>query len=353
MMRRNRLLLGSAAAGLLILLAALLSRNPLPSLESFEAGEWTRIEPGGETRCAAGTPFAFFVRPADPQRLMIYFQGGGMCWNASMCDVPGETNTFDPYVEALDVYGAGIFEAAQAENPLADFSIVFVPYCTGDLFTGSRDAVYQTPSGALTIYHRGVVNAQAALDWTFANFPQPEQIFITGTSAGSIGSIFHADRIMTHYPASEIVQLGDSYAGIFSAEWNGPQQWGLQANLPAPLQENPPPPDEIFAALYRWTAQRHPQHLFAQVSSAADLPQLNYYASSGKNIDREAATERIPALLRGLAADLPNFRYFLIAGDDHAMLMVPQFYTYQSGEIWLKDWLAALLDRRAGNTPAP
>src|SRR5688572_5473335 len=47
---------------------------------------WTRIATGTGTGCARGTPYSFFHREGtDPDRLLIYFQGGGACWEWVSC----------------------------------------------------------------------------------------------------------------------------------------------------------------------------------------------------------------------------------------------------------------------------
>lgn len=68
---------------LLLAFCLLAAAQPSPLL----AGEWQTIEPGGETRCATGTPYKFHVRRGDVERLMIFFNGGGACWSARDCDV--------------------------------------------------------------------------------------------------------------------------------------------------------------------------------------------------------------------------------------------------------------------------
>ncbi|MCJ7810722.1 MAG: pectinacetylesterase family protein, partial [Dehalococcoidia bacterium] len=50
---------------------------------------WTKIAPGGETICSRGTPFAYFVHPGTVNRLVVYFQGGGACWNDTTCSLGG------------------------------------------------------------------------------------------------------------------------------------------------------------------------------------------------------------------------------------------------------------------------
>src|SRR5437899_977357 len=47
---------------------------------------WNRI-PGREgTGCAHDSIYAFKVRPGLPDKVMIYLNGGGMCWRATQCD---------------------------------------------------------------------------------------------------------------------------------------------------------------------------------------------------------------------------------------------------------------------------
>src|SRR5688572_5624660 len=59
------------------------------SFSSLPPG-WSRIEPGGETTCAHDTPYAYWVRPGTRDDLLVYFQGGGGCWNADTCRDTGE-----------------------------------------------------------------------------------------------------------------------------------------------------------------------------------------------------------------------------------------------------------------------
>ena len=52
----------------------------------------------------------------------------------------------------------GIFDFGNARNPLADYSFVFAPYCTGDVHLGNATHVY---GPQLTVQHKGSVNATA------------------------------------------------------------------------------------------------------------------------------------------------------------------------------------------------
>jgi hypothetical protein len=48
-----------------------------------------------------GSIYRFFVRPGDPDKLMIYLQGGGGCWSRETCD-PQMKATYTIRIEIAD-----------------------------------------------------------------------------------------------------------------------------------------------------------------------------------------------------------------------------------------------------------
>ena len=81
----------------------------------------------------------------------------------------------------------GIFDFDDERNPLAEHSFVYVPYCTGDVYSGDRTAVYEDPDGIeppLVYHHNGVRNTRAILAWLRQNLPRSGQQLVTGCSAG-------------------------------------------------------------------------------------------------------------------------------------------------------------------------
>jgi len=132
----------SSTAGLLLIALLLCACSesstevppPLASanLDGLEPG-WNVIEPGGDTMCSDGSPYRFFVRPGDSDKLMLFFQGGGACWNGGMCD-PDLEPTYRINLREVDPerYN-GVFLTQHPDNPLSDHSVVFAPYCTADV----------------------------------------------------------------------------------------------------------------------------------------------------------------------------------------------------------------------------
>jgi hypothetical protein len=122
----------------------------LPELSDLEEG-WNTLYPGGETTCAHGDDFLFYARAADPDRLVVYLYGGGGCWDAETCDPDRDTYTYTSTINPArhPDRSSGIFDLEHPENPVASYSMVAVPVCTGDTYLGDRDVTYtmDTESG--------------------------------------------------------------------------------------------------------------------------------------------------------------------------------------------------------------
>src|SRR5436190_15688932 len=115
----------------------------ISTLASMQTG-WNRVAGGPHTTCALGTPYAFFVEVGDPEKVMVYFQGGGACWDATTCNVRGKYPYFKPAV-GEQPYRAGLLERANPENPVRGFTKVYVPYCTADAHLGARTVEFAIP----------------------------------------------------------------------------------------------------------------------------------------------------------------------------------------------------------------
>jgi hypothetical protein len=304
-------------------------------------GGWAKILAGGKTRCARGGAYAFWLRKADPQRLLIFFQGGGGCFDERTCAV-GST-WFDDRVDAEDdpARSGGILDLADTRNPFREWSIVYIPSCTGDVHVGSRTVRY----GHITVQQYGWVNAQAALRRAYREVPRPRAVFVAGCSAGSVGSAFHADSIIRRYAKARVTQLGDSLAFVFHRPIRL-TEWGAQTHLP--------PFFRIGMRRFTMTqfltalAGAHPHRTFARFNHAEDAVQERFYEAVGGKpggfAPRLAAAER--TLKR-----LPNYRSYLACGSNHCALPTPEFYSLRVGGVPLRDWVADLAAGRNVGCP--
>jgi hypothetical protein len=314
-----------------------------PKVTELQLGKWTKIEPGGDTRCVDNTPYAFWVRPGTENKLLIYFQGGGMCWDADSCS---QENLYDHTVTDADNPEnlRGIFCFCDGRNPFASYNVVFIPYCTGDLHWGNYVATYTVDGTPVPIYHRGYVNAHSALRWVSENYSAPTSIFVTGGSAGSVGSILHAAHIAKHYPDSMVTQLGDSAA--VSPPLDFDTAYGAHQNFPdcQKLDEFADDGLEVWE-IYAAVAHCNHERTFSQFNFASDHVQKFFYYKLGGTGTFDGLIEDH---LRKTREQATNFYSYTVLNDieaDHCILTKKGFYELKVGGTLLRDWVQELAVR--------
>jgi hypothetical protein len=334
---------------------------PLPQASH----EWTQLTPQPieidgrtiEATCSdapgSDPAYKFWARRGTENRLVVYFDGGGACWDDVTCAVPmlatdrGRSEGFFK-AELLPTDDprqmSGLFDFENARNPVRNWSFVFVPYCTGDVHSGSNDATYRNPDTGepYTIHHRGADNFRVVLEWMRANFIAPDEILVAGSSAGAYGAATHYGRIRDVFPTGVAAMLGDAGQGVTTPDFlerrNGNWRYQLPENVfgeNAQLTSD----DDIVGTL----AAHYPNDRFAQYTTAHDRTQAGFYALMGAHNACRAWTEKMAGDLTR-RQNAGNFRSYLAAGNSHTILRDRLFYTEQSGGAPFADWVAALLD---------
>ncbi len=315
------------------------------------AAGWNTFAPEGETTCSDGTPYRFFVRPGDPEKLLVYLQGGGGCWFRENCDPDMQPSYIINIADDFKPPATGIFNFRNADNPFADYSVVMAPYCTGDVHLGQSDTVYAPVADGqepLTVRHQGYANVSAALDWTVEQFAAPREVFVTGSSAGAIPSPFYAAILADRYPDAKVAQLGDGAGGYrrMTTDARPNDQWATYGFLAAtPGFETITPENFSYEALYIAAAKAHPDVVFAEYDTAEDAVQKRFLALSGTR--SESLLDNLNANHADIRAAVPNFRAYIAGGDSHTVLLRPEFYSYASDGVAIRDWVAGLAARDA------
>lgn len=374
-------------AGLLtLLLAACGSGDDAPEIApplSTAAGVWVRLAPqaaqiDGEllTPTCSKAPgskadFHFWAKRGTVNKLVVFFEGGGACWDSGTCSFP-ITATTPAGVPALykaeilptdnpTTYG-GIFTADDARNPVKDWTQVYVPYCTGDIHGGSKTASYNhaVTGQAYQIEHRGADNFRLILEWMRQNIT-PEQVLVTGSSAGAYGAVVHYPRVRATWPQATSAMLGDAGQGVVSGSFDAARtsNWNFQLDggvYGANAQTIP------SAELVRRLAARFPGDRFAQYTTASDLVQMQFYdimANGLTGTQGTACTAWTNGMLAGLTENQKgaNFRSYMAAGTTHTLLRgrsqgaagVPLFFEEASAGVPFTTWMAGLVGAAGGS----
>lgn len=340
-------------------------------------------------------PFHFYYRKGTKPQTIIYLNGGGACWNDATCltslTVPITPTTrpaYNPSVEDENnpALLGGIMDTTRADNPLKDWNMVFIPYCTGDAHIGSKDSIYTDPSGIINagqpvvVQHRGFDNFMAVREW-LKNRPDRAatgQVLVAGSSAGAYGALMNFSRIYSIYPATtRISLLADGGIGNFTDHFlktvfkpNGP--WKTEKTLATwvPGIKNIGSYNALnfFATLATGIQHHFTKSKFTYVTTAWDGVQILFLNTMKKtdrgisdpnqwfNVTPVTAVEwnlRMLATLNANALLNGNAKYYIGAGTNHVELLdaftANIFYTEKSaGGVYLKDWVNRLV---GNNTP--
>lgn len=192
--------------------------------EPPEFGSWVKYEPPGAT-CSNGSPYKFWVEFSETSdNVIIFFEGGGACWDYESCtggSFRGAANPDglddDHAVANQEFNGVGIdakfvyplLNDNLAVSPMADWNKVFVPYCTGDVYSGQTTVTYTDPDGVEPgneFIHSGHPNILAMVNELNGMFSSIPRLFVSGCSAGGAGAI-----INYHFLRSGLNDVGRGY----------------------------------------------------------------------------------------------------------------------------------------------
>jgi hypothetical protein len=352
-----------AAAMLLAAWGCAQSANENTPVSSGATQDWERINPEPvringrlyEPTCSdapgANKEFAFWFKQGRSDALMVYFDGGGACWNDETCAVPrlaGGRNGAGLYKGELipgddPTRMNGLFDLSNPRNPVRDWSILFVPYCTADVHSGSNTALYRNldTGEPYTIQHRGWDNFQVILHWMRDHTSKPQRLLVTGSSAGAYGAATHFSALRKMYPSGRAVFLGDGGQGVTTAEFSQTRNTNWNYTLPASVFGRNPhlTPD---AAVVARLAAKFPRDRFTQYTTTYDATQRAFYGQMGSERSCEAWTNSMVRELKE-RQNSPNFRSYLARGETHTILRSPLFYAEQSGGEPFAEWLATVL----------
>lgn len=189
-------------------------------------GRWSYVH-FPEAHCGNGSETGIGINPkAGATTLVLYFQGGGACWEAGACYVLRTAVHVEDTVQEATVLTestqAGLkvlFDRDDAANPLRGASFVYVPYCTGDLHHGTHIQHYEALGQTRDLHHVGALNTAAYLRRLVPTFPNVQRVIVAGVSAGGYGALLHAARVQAAFGPQVRVDVLDDSGIPLSMEW--------------------------------------------------------------------------------------------------------------------------------------
>jgi hypothetical protein len=318
-----------------------------PAHGPLAEGELAVVEPGGETICSRGTDFRFFAVGGNTDKIVLDFAGGGACWNDITCGVADAI--FSPEAPSKEEiegmvasgYSPGFYDLDNPDNPFLGWTLVHIPYCTGDVHWGNNVVDYNDD---LTIHHKGHVNFQAVMQWVKERYPDPSHIMVTGCSAGAYGAVGSSPHVQKTWPDTKLTVLADSGAGIITQNFfqDSFPNWNATEMVPwwLPELEGKSVDDLDIVSLYSAIVNGIPDMRVAQYNTAFDRDQIFYYDVMGG--EAEDWHPKLVETLAEITARAPAFRHYTAPGPIHCLHPYDFFYEREVNGVAYSAWLYEL-----------
>jgi hypothetical protein len=321
---------------------------------------WNEIKPGGDTICARGSPYSFFVYPGKVNKVVVDFIGGGACWTPESCSFAGSlfSDSVDDLKRQVKNGVPGMYDKTKLASPVQDWFHVAVTYCTGDIHWGNNVQTYGTGADAVTIHHKGAVNSRAVLDWVYDKFPAPDTVLVQGCSAGSYGSIYWAPDVKHHYPHAKVFQFGDSGAGVVTPTFfhDSFPQWHATDYAPKYIESLNPDTTNWEALqlpdLYARVGAAYPDLQLTQFNTMLDATQTFFFQAMG-GTDATEWSAQIQASIATIQKTTPNFNSFTAPGNYHCVLDKADFAQKESNGTRFVDWYTDFVAGKGAVNVAP
>lgn len=189
---------------------------------------WTWVTvPGMKCRDDSDTGFAYRPGNAGNDSLVIYVKGGGACFNQETCDHrPGNRYyTCDKFylgsTHQDDFDDRVGYEKAEEElrirnDAFRNWTAIYLPYCSGDLFTGGGVVRHINGVSYGSRHYFGGYDNMGYLLETIddlvaqGEFVAPNYSVLIGRSAGGFGVMFNYDRIADHFSTIPVHAFSDT-----------------------------------------------------------------------------------------------------------------------------------------------
>lgn len=283
---------------------------------------WTYVDVP-ESRCANGTSTGFAVNVSQrSNRVLMFLEGGGACWDHYTCAVLKSARHLEDTVGEATVLAdaqrvAFLFERGNANNPFADATFVYVPYCTGDAHSGNNLAHYARNGSLRSVEHRGAANLDAVLARVVPAFSNTDRVWLAGVSAGGYGAMLNWERVQNAFGGRVRVDVfSDSGAPI---DLDPARYAAMRASWQLKTPDGCVGCDQNLGGLVEFLGRRFPppqRFAFASFRHddfiAGDAPPFGF-----GGMDYPTYEARIDALR---AASRPGQGTYYVPGEDHILI---------------------------------
>jgi hypothetical protein len=312
------------------------------------AWEWHAVE---GAKCRDGSEAGYYLRrSALDQRLVIFLEGGGACFNGLTCGQnPANVGNQFPTKE-------GIF-ADRDDNPLRGSNFMYVPYCTGDIFGGTRENVAVSGVGGRQNFV-GFRNMNLFLEKIQTDLPDLDLVVLSGVSAGGFGAIFNYPHVRERFPEIPVVLIDDSGVPLEDNYLQPCLQrtfrnlWGLNDAIPQDCPSCRAENGGGLVELIRYTQDKYGDQQQGVILSTQDSVLRFFFGFSLNNcrvLFPNMPANTYEAGIRSLKANYlqGSIKSFIVPGTTHTFISSNRFYETKSDGQSIAQWVQDLVDQKA------
>jgi hypothetical protein len=289
------------------------------------------------------------------KRVMIYLEGGGACFDSQTCGSNPDS------VGSQNPGASGVFDRTRSENPVADWSYVYVPYCTGDVHMGAKKDG-QIPGVTGTQQFVGRLNLSAFLQRIVPTFAEAEQVVLTGISAGGFGAASNAAYVQWAFGKTPLTLVDDS-GPTFSEKYMPKclndlylKNWGLQESILDDCGSSCSADGDYSSQFLDYTLSRAGEQPGGLIESDADSVIRGFFGIGTNNgaddcmgillLTPMTSDDFLAGLLEYRDRVKPHAKMstYYPTSEQHTWLGGDSFYTGQAGDVKLIDWFRNVLE---------
>lgn len=317
-----------------------------------------------------GSRYHALFRKGRENKLLIVLDGGGLIFDKLSAAYPsgdvfveGQLSFYDAYCKpSKNAYARlSMFHERCRKSPFYGWTLLYVPYATGDFHAGDGDFTYTDQEGKEAVFHaRGNRNLHASIDFIKEFCPHPEKLVVLGCSAGGFGTAFVGNDILNCFPdCRDCTCIVDGAAFDFDYRSAAETLWQVPASIAAEIRTN----DIVSDGLEYLYEHQKDRVKIGYVISLRDFALTRYqrYLDTRKDQDwPPEATERMEKIICGtisrLRKSIPELSFFLYnynfndlngkpvksnGATSHCCLWMPEFMRFTregcTGLQWVKN----------------
>ena len=320
-----------------------------------------------------GTSYHGLFRKGKENKLIIVLDGGGFYFDKFSAARPSVEEFHEGVVQFYDSWckpdknayaRLGMFHEKCKQSPFYGWTLLYVPYATGDFHGGAGTFKYTDKDGLeRTFYSYGNINLHACIDFIKGFVPEPEQLVVLGCSAGGFGTAFVSNDILECFPdCKDCTCIVDGAALDLDLKECAETLWQVPESIRKAIHTN----DIVSDGLeYLWEKQKDRVKI-GYVISIRDFALARYqnYITTRKDFGwPPEACERMEKIIcntaKRLKENIPAVSIFLYnynfnaldgkpvefnGATSHCCLWVPEFMRFEregcTGLQWVKNVMA-------------